>query len=229
MTNVLPLKSMVKICGIMDAGTLRGMKGLPTEYIGFVFAKSRRQLSPLQAAELHNISQQIPMANGKPPLTVGVFVNPSIEQLEETLSIVPLDVIQLHGEETPEFCREVRERFKVDVWRALPVAEGIDQTHSVQGVERLTAYKDAVSTILLDTAGGGTGKAFRWEVIPAYQEAANRNGLVLFIAGGLTPNNADELITNYHPDGVDISSGVETDGVKDNDKITAFVERVKSS
>jgi phosphoribosylanthranilate isomerase len=221
--------SMVKICGIKEEATLRGMSGLPVEYIGFVFAKSRRQLLPERAAELIAFAKKIPMAGGKPPLTVGVFVNPTMEQLEDTLKIVPLDVVQLHGEETPEFCKEVRERFQVDVWRALPVTEGNEPDDSSIGAERLSAYKEAVSTILLDTAGGGTGKTFRWDVIPAYQEAARIHGLRLFVAGGLSPDNADELIVSYLPDGVDISSGVETDGVKDNHKIAAFIERVKSS
>lgn len=229
MTERMPRSSQVKICGIKEEATLQGMRGLPVEYIGFVFAKSRRQLLPEQAAHLHAVSRSIPMANEKPPLTVGVFVNPTLDQLTDILSVVPLDVVQLHGEETPEFCREVRERFKVDVWRALPVIEAADALHAPTGADRLAAFNGAVSTILLDTAGGGTGQTFRWEVIPAYQEAASRNGLKLFIAGGLHPDNADELIQSYHPVGVDISSGVETDGVKDNQKIAAFVERVKSS
>jgi len=219
---------MIKICGIKDEATLHGMDGLAVEYIGFVFAKSRRQLTPQRAGQLLKASKSIPMAQGKPPLTVGVFVNPSMELLAETLAVVPLDVVQLHGVETPEFCREVKERFDVDVWRALPVTDENESSHSQLGAARLDAYKGAVSTILLDTAGGGTGKAFRWEVIPSYQEAASRNGLQLFIAGGLSPENANELITSYNPHGVDISSGVETDGVKDNDKIAAFVERVTS-
>jgi phosphoribosylanthranilate isomerase len=219
--------SKLKICGIKEEATLYGMKGLPVEYIGFVFARSKRQLTPRRAAELLEASRQVPMAEGKRPLSVGVFVNPTLEQLAETLTIVPLDVVQLHGDESPEFCREVRDRFRVDVWRALPVND--DSVDASGGTERLAAYKDAVSTILLDTAGGGTGQAFRWEVIPSYQEAAIRNGLQLFIAGGLNPDNAKELIATYHPDGVDLSSGVETDGVKDNAKIATFVERVKST
>ncbi|MCD9021188.1 phosphoribosylanthranilate isomerase [Cohnella silvisoli] len=221
----------VKICGIKEEATLQGMSGLPVEYIGFMFAKSRRQLTAEQAGKLHAVSRTIPMADGKPPLTVGVFVNPTIEQLADVLSVVPLDIVQLHGEESPEFCREVQERFKVEVWRALPFTEGTESLEDPQtgGANRLAAYRGAVSAILLDTAGGGTGKTYRWDVIPSYQQAARSNGLQLFIAGGLNPDNADELITSYHPDGVDISSGVETDGVKDNYKITAFVERVRSS
>ncbi|BBI33209.1 phosphoribosylanthranilate isomerase [Cohnella abietis] len=219
----------VKICGIKEEATLQGMSGLAVDYIGFMFAKSRRQLTIEQAGKLIPFSKSIPMAKGKPPLTVGVFVNPTMEQLEETLVAVPLDVVQLHGDETPEFSREVGERFKVEVWRALPVTEEAGPPSAWTGAERLAAYKGAVTTILLDTAGGGTGKTFHWDVIPSYQEAARSHGLRLFIAGGLNPDNVDQLITTYHPDGADISSGVETDGVKDNSKIAAFVERVRSS
>jgi phosphoribosylanthranilate isomerase len=219
----------VKICGIKEEETLKGMSGLPVDYIGFVFAKSRRQLSIQQAIKLYSVSRSIPMAEGKPPFTVGVFVNPSMEQLAKVLSEVPLDVVQLHGEETPEFCQDVHNRFKVEVWRALSITEEADSTGEMIGADRLAAYKNMASTILLDTAGGGTGKAFRWDVIPSYQEAAQRYGLQLFIAGGLSPDNADLLITSHHPQGVDISSGVETDGVKDIRKITAFAERVRSS
>jgi phosphoribosylanthranilate isomerase len=219
----------VKICGIREEETLKGMSGLSVDYIGFVFAKSRRQLTLEQARKLYSVSRSIPMAEGKSPLTVGVFVNPSMEQLAEVLSEVQLDVVQLHGEETPEFCQEVHNRFKVEVWRALPITEDADSAEEMFGADRLAAYQNIVSTILLDTAGGGTGKAFRWDVIPSYQEAARNYGLQLFIAGGLSPDNADVLITSYHPQGVDISSGVETDGVKDIRKITAFAERVRSS
>ncbi|QTH44867.1 phosphoribosylanthranilate isomerase [Cohnella sp. LGH] len=212
----------VKICGIKEEATLRGMAGLQVDYIGFVFAKSRRQVTPERAAQLQEEARRVSMARGKPPLTVGVFVNPTLEQLAQTLAVVPLDVVQLHGEETPEFAREVRERLSVDVWRALSVGD----EDSAEGAARLQAYAGVVSTVLLDTAGGGTGKTFRWDVIPAYQQAAADSGLRLFVAGGLSPDNADELVATYRPAGVDISSGVETDGAKDIGKIAAFAERV---
>jgi phosphoribosylanthranilate isomerase len=217
--------SQVKICGIKEESTLQGMAGLAVDYIGFVFAKSRRQVSPERAGELIAAANGIAMAGRCPPTTVGVFVNPTLELLAETLQAAPLDVVQLHGQETPDFCRQVGERFGIEVWRALPVPE---QADSAEGAARLSAYAGAVSTVLLDTAGGGTGQTFRWEVIPDYQRAAAASGLRLFIAGGLTPDNAHVLIDTYRPEGVDISSGVETDGVKDNGKISAFVERVKS-
>ncbi|KIL34825.1 N-(5'-phosphoribosyl)anthranilate isomerase [Cohnella kolymensis] len=215
-------QAIVKICGIKQEETLHDMYGLPVDYIGLVFAPSKRQVTLEQAAMLRSASSKIPMAGGRPPRSVGVFVNPSIEQIAEVLSVVPLDVIQLHGEETPDFCREVQNRFGAEVWKAMPVGED-------DSADRLSAYKNAVTTILLDTAGGGTGRTFRWDLIPTYQEAAEINGLRLFIAGGLSPENAGQLMKEYRPAGVDISSGVETDGVKDAGKIAAFAERVKRS
>jgi len=210
----------VKICGLKDAGTIAAMAELPVDYIGFVFAPSKRQVTPEQAAALRLAVLATPMNGGRSPRTVGVFVNPSLESLADTLSQVPLDVVQLHGGESAAFCREVGARFGVEVWRVLSVGEDDG------GEARIAEYAEAVSAILLDTAGGGTGRAFRWERIPAYREAARRHGLPLFVAGGLTPDNVGELVSAYRPDGVDISSGVETDGVKDIDKIAAFAERV---
>jgi phosphoribosylanthranilate isomerase len=218
--------SQVKICGIREESTIREMAGLPVDYIGFVFAPSKRQVSPDQAALLCAAASATGMKDGKPPLTVGVFVNPDLQELEEVLAQVPLDVVQLHGGESPAFCREVGERFGVQVWRALAVEEeGVSGTGTT-GSERLAAYVGAVSAVLLDTAGGGTGRPFRWDLIPSYREAARKHGLQLFAAGGLTPENVGELLAGYAPDGVDISSGVETGGVKDITKITAFAERV---
>ncbi|WEK55706.1 MAG: phosphoribosylanthranilate isomerase [Candidatus Cohnella colombiensis] len=215
----------VKICGIKEEATLQGMRGLAIDYIGLMFAPSKRQVTLTQAGELREAVQSIPMAGGKPPRTVGVFVNPTWEQLQETVTQTKLDVVQLHGNETPEFCRRVRDELNVEVWRALSVGS----EEAELGAQRLTPYRQAVTTILLDTAGGGTGQTFGWDAIPTYQKVADELGLTLFIAGGLNENNADQLIQTYHPQGVDLSSGVETNGVKDNTKITAFVERVKQS
>jgi len=250
--NNLASRPQVKICGLRDETTIRAMAGLNVAYIGLVFASSKRQVTPEQAAALLRTIRATPMNGGGPPRAVGVFVNPTLESLAATLAQAPLDVVQLHGGESAAFCREVGARFGVEVWRALSVQEepgehekiaavgatgdGRDETdgtggavHSLTGAERIAEYEGAVSAILLDTAGGGTGRTFRWELIPAYQEAARRHGLRLIVAGGLTPDNVGALAASYRPDGVDISSGVETDGVKDIDKIAAFAERVDQS
>ncbi|MBB6635377.1 phosphoribosylanthranilate isomerase [Cohnella thailandensis] len=225
--------TLVKICGIKEETTIDGMKGLPVDYIGFVFAKSKRQVTPERAAELISAASRTQMAGEAPPQTVGVFVNPTLEELERALSVAKLDVVQLHGEETPAFARQVADRFGVKVWRALPIVESAgDPVGAVEpegaGPARLEAYRGIAEAILIDTAGGGTGKTFRWDLIPGYQEAAAANGLKLFVAGGLSPDNVDGLVEQYSPEGVDISSGVETDGVKDNAKIAAFAQKVRS-
>jgi len=234
----------VKICGIRDQQTLRKMAGLPVDYVGFVFAPSRRRVTAEEFAALADCARSVPMAGGRPPRTVGVFVNPSMEELELAVRLSRLDVVQLHGTETPDFCREAASRFGVAVWRALNAEEaapagGEGQTDESTAESRMTgagrpgpdgilaAYRGAAEAVLLDTGGGGTGRTFSWDVIPAWKEAARRHGLKLFVAGGLTPDNVRALIDAYGPDGVDVSSGVETDGRKDIGKIAAFVERVK--
>jgi len=222
-------RPQVKICGLRDEATIRAMAGLPVDYIGFVFAASKRQVTPEQAAALLRTARSTPMNGGKPPRAVGVFVNPSMESLADTLAQAPLDVVQLHGGESAAFCREVGARFGVEVWRVLSVQEASGEWASSEADARVSEYAGAAAAILLDTAGGGTGRTFRWELIPLYQAAASRHGLGLFVAGGLTPDNVGELVSSYRPGGVDISSGVETDGVKDIDKIAAFAGRVDLS
>ena len=212
-------RPLVKICGLKEEATIRGMEGLPVDLIGFVFAPSKRQVTAERAAQLAAAARAVGMGGGVPPRLVGVFVNPTGDEIGRVLDEVPLDVIQLHGQETPDFCREVKEKFHKEIWKALP-AEG------APGPARLDGYAGSASVILLDTAGGGTGRTFRWELIPPYLERARRLGLKLFVAGGLTPDNVTELLSRYRPDGLDISSGVETDGAKDLNKIAAFAERV---
>jgi phosphoribosylanthranilate isomerase len=212
------MKTKVKICGLQSVEVLKSFIKFPIDYAGFVFAPSRRRVQPSKAQE---IISQLPSYT----LAVGVFVNPSLEELEEVLTAAPLQVIQLHGAETPEFCKEVKERFEVQVWKALS-AKG-----DAEPVDLLTPYIPYVDGFLLDTydprASGGTGIPFPWECIPAYQKVLSSANIPLFIAGGLNGDNVTDLLDQYFPYGVDVSSGVETDGVKDPEKIERFVERVQ--
>ncbi|WP_410514817.1 phosphoribosylanthranilate isomerase [Paenibacillus sp. BR2-3] len=222
-------ETMVKICGLQDVEVLKSMVNLPVDYIGFVFAPSRRRVSADTAAVL--VAELAGWRTGEVPKAAGVFVNPEIAELRELLSTVSLDVIQLHGDESPGFCREVQEAFpQVQVWKALSViVNKDDKTGNSYNI--INSYAGTVDALLLDTydpqQSGGSGRTFAWEEIPAYQEQAASLGLPLFVAGGLHPGNVGELLEGYSPDGVDVSSGVETDGVKDIAKMTAFVERVK--
>jgi phosphoribosylanthranilate isomerase len=214
----------VKICGLQSVSTLESMLYLAVDHIGFVFAKSRRQVTPEQAGEMIEYLK----ANARPiPLTVGVFVNPAKEELTEVLKLAPLDVVQLHGEESPDFCQWVKETFKVKVFKVFSVSER--HQHTVEML--LDPYQKVMDAVMLDTydpiVGGGTGQTFAWDCIPDYKQWTKQQGLPLMIAGGLHADNVSDLIAEYHPDGIDVSSGVESDGVKDITKIKNFVERVK--
>ncbi|MNM17772.1 N-(5'-phosphoribosyl)anthranilate isomerase [compost metagenome] len=221
-------EAQVKICGLQDVEVLKSMLRLPVDYIGLVFAPSRRQITAERASELVSLLKD--WGTGKPPLAAGVFVNPDLEELGGVLSRVPLGVIQLHGSESPAFCQEVKNAFPdVQVWKALPVSAGGEEKHGGP----LESYAGTVDAVLLDTydptQAGGSGRTFAWNLVPAYRKRAQEIGVPLFVAGGLTPDNVGELLADYGPDGVDVSSGVETEGMKDIAKITAFIERVKQS
>lgn len=218
-------KVAVKICGLQSVEVLKSMINLPVDYVGFVFTRSKRQISGSQAAGLLPILKE--WTNVKPPQSVGVFVNPSIQELRDVLLRAPLDVLQLHGTESPEFCREAKANFGLKVFKALSVKKD----GSLHGELSLERYDGLLDGLLLDTYdpeyGGGSGVAFDWAAAAPYQNWAKQQGIPLIAAGGLHPGNVQEMIRTLGPDGVDVSSGVETDGVKDIAKVAAFVERVK--
>ncbi|MBO8162994.1 MAG: phosphoribosylanthranilate isomerase [Brevibacillus sp.] len=209
--------TMIKICGVRDAATLRLLGDLCADYAGFVFAESRRRVTPKEAGEL---LRRVPHH----PDAVGVFVNPDRQELDAVLAHVPLKVIQLHGQEPPSFCAEVRSRYNAVVWKALGVRSGSEMARDID------RYRSVVDAFLFDThdpvVAGGTGRCFSWDKIPLLSRLAD--GKPFFVAGGITPDNIGELLANYRPQAVDISSGVETDGAKDPDKIRDLVERVRA-
>jgi phosphoribosylanthranilate isomerase len=208
--------SKVKICGVTSAETVHLLAELGVDYIGFVFAESRRRVTAEQAGSM---LKDVPDR----PAAVGVFVNPTLAELEEVLARVPLEVIQLHGQETAEFCREIAERFGRKIWKAISV----DSENRISA--ELEPYKPLVEAFLFDThdakQAGGTGKRFSWERIPALKRQAGERTCV--IAGGINEANVSELLRLYAPEVIDVSSGVETDGRKDHEKITSFLRRVR--
>ncbi|WP_426453589.1 phosphoribosylanthranilate isomerase [Paenibacillus sp. S-38] len=230
--------ALVKICGLQTLSHVEAVAKLPVDYIGFVFARSKRQVAPRTAGELIRAMRDASAGRAPSPGVVGVFVNPSHEDLASVLEEAPLDVVQLHGQESPVFCREVKERWpEVKIFKVFSVSGGaVDEADgTVQAgtgaAARLEPYRGAVDGLLIDTFdpvyGGGSGKTFAWDAIPPYLEWCRGAGIPLLVAGGLQPDNVGELLGAFAPDGVDVSSGVETDGVKDLVKITSFVERVR--
>jgi phosphoribosylanthranilate isomerase len=242
-------QALVKICGLQDEATIRALRGLPIDMVGFMFAPSRRRVTPHQAGALVAALRD---RGGEPaPLAVGVFMNPTMEELRTVVEEASLDAVQMHGGESTEFCREVRERMGVALYKVVSVGAigdltvgSADSSAADSGTDSMSddnpeaavasaldAYRDVVDAILLDTydphVGGGTGRTFSWDRIPAYSAWTRTHGKKLIIAGGLSADNVRELVDRYRPDGVDVSSGVETDGAKDITKIASFVERVK--
>lgn len=219
----------IKICGLRDASTIEAMDGLPFHEIGFVFAPSKRQVSRQAAPSLIEAARRIKAAAGKAPRTVGVLVNMPLEELDDLLSAVPLDIVQLHGSESPDYCGRLKLAHpSTAIWRVVAVGKErqAENEHRRDAEEQLAAYADHIDAVLIDAPGGGTGEPFDWQAISAYQSAATRLRLPLYVAGGLNEGNVGELLRQHSPDGVDVSSGVETDGRKDIQKITAFVRKV---
>ncbi len=198
----------VKICGIRTLKDAHAAVAAGADAVGFVlWPKSRRYVDPEEAARI---------ARNLPPFVVrvGVFVNEPPETVEEVAQHVGLDAIQLHGDEPPEVCARLRRR----VIKAIRVRNA----HSLQ-----LAASYPVSALLLDTylpdTYGGTGRTFDWSLAEAIQHLDRP----LILSGGLTPENVAEAIRRVRPYGVDVSSGVETDGRKDPEKIRAFVAAVR--
>ncbi|HEV7928878.1 MAG TPA: phosphoribosylanthranilate isomerase [Nitrosospira sp.] len=201
----------VKICGITRAEDALAAAHFGAHAVGFVFwRRSARYVTPENA---RNIVSALP-----PFLTkVGVYVDPDPEWVEETSSLAGLDLLQFHGDEPEEFCRQ----FTLPYIKAVRVRGGLDL------LQYATLYKGA-SGLLLDTfiAGepGGTGHAFDWDLIPRALP------LPLILSGGLHPGNIAEAIQRAQPWAVDVSSGVEAaKGIKDAEKIAALMRGVRTS
>ncbi len=199
----------VKICGITNLEDALAAIAAGADALGFVFHPlSPRHVSPELAAEI---------IRSLPPFvqTVGLFVDQNLPLLNATADQCGLDLIQLHGEETPEYCQAVQRR----VIKAFRVKDS-------STLDSLLRYH--VSGYLLDAwspaAHGGTGQTFNWEIAA---EAVKR-GQRIILAGGLTPENVSEAITQVGPYAVDVSSGVESaPGRKDSDRIRTFIEHVR--
>jgi phosphoribosylanthranilate isomerase len=201
----------VKICGITRNEDALACAQAGADAIGLVFyPPSPRWIEVAQAAAI---------ARALPPFvsTVGLFVNPTAEQVEAVLRELHLDLLQFHGDEAPEFCRH----FDVPYLKAVRVKAGVDL------VQYALRYQDAKG-LLLDTyvegTPGGTGQAFDWGLIPAELP------LPVVLSGGLEAANVAEAIKRVCPWAVDVSSGVEAaKGIKDAAKIAAFIEGVRSA
>lgn len=190
----------VKICGLSTVEAVKTAVLAGADYIGFVFAASKRQVSLEQAQELAK------RVTGKTKI-VGVFVSPSLEGLEQAIGQVPLDMVQIHG----TFDEALIPLISVPVIRAIQLS---DQEAQV------TSQADY---LLFDAPVAGSGHTFDWDLLKDQKIQQD-----FFIAGGLTVDNVHQARETFQPYALDVSSGVETDGRKDIEKIKAFIEGAKA-
>lgn len=198
-----------KICGItrIEDGIVAAQQG--ADAIGLVFyPPSPRHVSPAQAAAIATVL---------PPFvtTVGLFVNPDATEVESVLRALRLDMLQFHGDETPEFCGS----FGVPYLKAVRVKPGVDL---VQYAIRFHGAKGLLLDAFVEGKAGGTGESFDWGLIP------DDLPLPLVLSGGLDPANVSAAIERVRPWAVDVSSGVEASkGIKDAARIAAFMREVR--
>ena len=190
----------VKICGLSTKEAVETAVSAGADYIGFVFAPSKRQVTLEQAAELAEI---IP-ANVK---KVGVFVSPNRTELLDAIEKVSLDLVQIHGQVVDK------------LFENLPCAS--IQAVQVDGDGHVP--NSQADYLLFDAPVAGSGQTFDWGQLDTTELAQP-----FFIAGGLNEDNVARAIQHFSPFAVDVSSGVETDGQKDHEKIRRFIERVKN-
>lgn len=200
-------KIKIKLCGLRRPGDIEAANELRPDYVGFVFAKkSIRYVSPEQAASLKKLLHPDIMA-------VGVFVNEQLKTVADLLSSGVIDIAQLHGGEDETYLEALRRLTDRPLIKAF----------SVKGDEDIqSACESTADMVLLDAGEGGTGTAFDRTLL----QNMNRPYL---LAGGLDPSTVGEAVKRWRPYGVDVSSGIETDGYKDAGKMRAFVRSVREA
>jgi len=211
-------KTKIKICGITRKEDIAVLNRLCPDYIGFVFAGTKRKITVEMAAALR-------AALRREILSVGVFVREPIEKIVSICRAGILDLVQLHGDEPEDYIAEVKNRTKKPVIRAVCMRSG----------ENILAKIETCADYLLFDAYqegeyGGSGECFCWEELEMAVKACLQRGKnfpVFFLAGGLNAQNAGKAIHLLHPYALDVSSGVETDGIKDSIKMEEFVNYVR--
>jgi phosphoribosylanthranilate isomerase len=214
----------VKICGITKPDQAKAIAQLGAAAVGFICApESPRFVSPMQ---IQQIVEQLSQPGCPAVDRVGVFVNSTAATVRDTVAIAQLNVVQLHGNESPQFCQALKAMLPtVEIIKALRV-------RNVETLNQTAAYLDAIDTLLLDayvpnaTPGqyGGTGKTIDWAMLRQFRPACP-----WLLAGGLNPDNILDALSQMQPDGIDLSSGVElSPGNKDLAAIEQLFKRLQT-
>ncbi|MGG0774106.1 phosphoribosylanthranilate isomerase [Bacillus rugosus] len=205
-------KPALKYCGMRSLQDLQLAADSQADYLGFIFAESKRKVSP------QNVKKWLSQARVEKQVA-GVFVNESIETISRIAEDLNLDVIQLHGDEEPADADALRMLTDCEIWKALH--------HHENTSREIARFKDNVDGFVIDSsvkgARGGTGVSFSWDCVPEYQQAAI--GKRFFIAGGVNPDTVTDLL-KYQPAGIDLASGIEKHGKKDQNLMRLLEERM---
>lgn len=215
----------IKMCGISKVETIPAIVDAKPDYMGLVFAPSKRQVTVEQAKtlveELHKVyvkkyGSDTEQDKDDTIKTVGVFVNETVDNLVTIANEANLDAVQLHGDEDETFIQSLKERTNVEVWKAVQIRSAAD----------VEAWIDSSADMILFDSyhkdeRGGTGEVFDWSSLDEFERP-------FMLAGGIDSTNVARAIRTVRPYGIDTSSGIETNGVKDDEKITAFTKIVKS-
>lgn len=193
-----------KFCGLQREADVIAVNAIEPDYVGFVFVSDRRRfIAPAKAAELKAMLKSTIKA-------VGVFIDEKPELVAQLMEQGVIDIAQLHGSENEEYLQKLRCLTSKPLIKAFQIHDAAD----IEVVEKCSA-----DYVLLDS-GTGTGKTFDWQLIDSIKRP-------YFLAGGLNINNIEEALSRFKPFAVDVSSGIETDGVKDEEKMTAFAAIVR--
>lgn len=207
-------RTNLKICGITNLEDARYASGAMVDYLGFIFyEKSRRYIEPAQAGAIINWLEG--------PKKVGVFVNQPLDEVNSTAKQTGIDLVQLHGSESVEYC----ELIEKPVMKVIHITEE-STTESV--IESVNSYADVADYFLFDTKlgdqWGGTGTTFDWSVL---SEASIPKPF--FLSGGINVDNLKSAVSTVKPYGIDVSSSLEEEpGLKDFEKVEAFMDEMRS-
>jgi len=210
------MKSLkIKVCGMCEPENIAGVAKEKPDFMGFIFYPGSKRFAGYEA------QTEILQAVSSNVQKVGVFVNESAEQLLATARSWNLNIIQLHGQETPEYCRTIRNSGFL-IFKAFSVSESFN-------FEILKEYGNCCDYFLFDTKGklpGGTGKKFNWQLLEKYTL-----DIPFFLSGGIGPDDTESIRNFRHPQlfGLDINSGFEiSPGIKNVEKIKKFISEIRS-
>ena len=198
------MMTKIKFCGLTRPCDIAAANEIKPDYVGFVFApNSKRRVGYKQAVDLKNLLS-------KDIKAVGVFLNEDIEQVISLLNLGIIDAAQLHGDESVDYIRRIQQETGKPVIKAFRIHSEAD----------VAAAEETIADYIILDAGTGEGKTFDWHLVEQFQKP-------YFLAGGLKPENVKEAMRQLHPYALDVSTGIETDGLKDKQKMAAFAAAVR--